>query len=136
MPRTAFFRQQRCCARLLIDGQAWFVLDDFARLIEHSQPEQMLARLDVTTRRAEIVAFRTLAKTRPQWLISESGAYAALIYQLDAAMALRIAPLARPRRGGAGMQRSADDSGMPRYIKLRWGAPRWCTCSTGRASSG
>ncbi|MBE0758248.1 phage antirepressor, partial [Escherichia coli] len=35
-----FFRQQRLLRALLIDDQAWFVLDDFARLIEHSQPEQ------------------------------------------------------------------------------------------------
>ena len=38
---------------------AWFVLDDFARLIEHSQPEQD-ARLWTTTRRAASrCAFRT-----------------------------------------------------------------------------
>lgn len=58
-----FFRQQRLLRALLIDDQAWFVLDDFARLIEHSQPEQMLARL-TTTRRAASRCVPNVAKTR------------------------------------------------------------------------
>ena len=75
-----FFRQQRLLRALLIDDQAWFVLDDFARLIEHSQPEQMLARLDDDQARRESLRSER-GEDQAQWLISESGAYAALIYQ-------------------------------------------------------
>ena len=111
-----FFRQQRLLRALLIDDQAWFVLDDFARLIEHSQPEQMLARLDDQARRESLRSER--GEDQAQWLISESGAYAALIYQ---------------QRGDGGelrrwlsgevvpeLRSATDDSGMPRYVKLRW----------------
>ena len=127
-----FFRQQRLLRALLIDDQAWFVLDDFARLIEHSQPEQMLARLDDDQARRESLRSER-GEDQAQWLISESGAYAALIYQ---------------QRGDGGESRrwlsgevvpelrsATDDSGMPRYVSCA-GSARWCTCSTGRASSG
>ncbi|KSK53692.2 hypothetical protein APA33_31245 [Pseudomonas aeruginosa] len=112
-----FFRQQRLLRALLIDDQAWFVLDDFARLIEHSQPEQMLARLDDDQARRESLRSER-GEDQAQWLISESGAYAALIYQ---------------QRGDGGelrrwlsgevvpeLRSATDDSGMPRYVKLRW----------------
>ncbi len=115
-----FFRQQRLLRALLIDDQAWFVLDDFARLIEHSQPEQMLARLDDDQARRESLRSER-GEDQAQWLISESGAYAALIYQ---------------QRGDGGESRrwlsgevvpelrsATDDSGMPRYVRVALGAP-------------
>ncbi|MDF5918794.1 BRO family protein [Pseudomonas aeruginosa] len=128
-----FFRQQRSLRALLIDDQAWFVLDDFARLIEHSQPEQMLARLDDDQARRESLRSER-GEDQAQWLISESGAYAALIYQ-QRGDGGEIAPLAQ-WRGGAGV---AQRHRRQRHAALRQscaGSARWCTCSTGRASSG
>ncbi|MBG4638085.1 Bro-N domain-containing protein [Pseudomonas aeruginosa] len=112
-----FFRQQRLLRALLIDDQAWFVLDDFARLIEHSQPEQMLARLDDDQARRESLRSER-GEDQAQWLISESGAYAALIYQ-------QRGDGGELRRGLSGevvpeWRSATDDSGMPRYVKLRW----------------
>ncbi|MGV8376365.1 BRO-N domain-containing protein, partial [Pseudomonas aeruginosa] len=112
-----FFRQQRLLRALLIDDQAWFVLDDFARLIEHSQPEQMLARLDDDQARRESLRSER-GEEQAQWLISESGAYAALIYQ-------QRGDGSELRRWLSGevvpeLRSATDDSGMPRYVKLRW----------------
>ncbi|WP_430272913.1 BRO-N domain-containing protein [Pseudomonas aeruginosa] len=112
-PRTTSSDSSDCCARLLIDDQAWFVLDDFARLIEHSQPEQMLARLDDDQARRESLRSER-GEDQAQWLISESGAYAALIYQ-QRGDGGRIAPLAQ-RRGGAGV---AQRHRRQRYAALR-----------------
>ncbi|MDF5884749.1 BRO family protein [Pseudomonas aeruginosa] len=127
-----FFRQQRLLRALLIDDQAWFVLDDFARLIEHSQPEQMLARLDDDQARRESLRSER-GEDQAQWLISESGAYAALIYQ--------------QRGDGGELRRWLSGEVVPgcaappttaacRATSSCAGSARWCTCSTGRASSG
>ena len=121
-----FFRQQRLLRALLIDDQAWFVLDDFARLIEHSQPEQMLARLDDDQARRESLRSER-GEDQAQWLISESGAYAALIYQ---------------QRGDGGecaagsVARWCRSCAAPPTTAACHASARWCTCSTGRASSG
>ena len=88
----------------------------------------MLARLDDDQARRESLRSERGEDHRAQWLISESGAYAALIYQQRG----DGGELRRWLSGEVVPLRSAtDDSGMPRYVKLRWSA-RWCTCSTGR----
>ncbi len=77
----------------------------------------MLARLDDDQARRESLRSER-GEDQAQWLISESGAYAALIYQ---------------QRGDGGelrrwlsgevvpeLRSATDDSGMPRYVRLRW----------------
>lgn len=112
-----FFRQQRLLRALLIDDQAWFVLDDFSRLLDLPCPEQLLTRLDDDQARQEALHTER-GEDEAQWLISESGAYAALIYyqqgdggDLRRWLSGEVVPELRS---------AADDSDMPRHVKLRW----------------
>ncbi|CDF83406.1 hypothetical protein PKB_2059 [Pseudomonas knackmussii B13] len=73
-----FFRHRRLLRAVLLDDQAWFVLDDLRRLMGHPCSERLASRLD-----EDQVCVRWLRREDGELiervLVSESGAYAALI---------------------------------------------------------
>ncbi|WP_204101228.1 hypothetical protein [Pseudomonas paraeruginosa] len=58
-----FFRQQRLLRALLIDDQAWFVLDDFSRLLDLPCPNSCLPAW-MTIRHARKRCIPSVARTR------------------------------------------------------------------------
>jgi prophage antirepressor-like protein len=75
---TTFFRHQRLLRALMIEGQAWFCLNDLGRLLALPYPERRVRRLDSDQRRESWI------KADGQWgkhlLVSESGAITLIVH--------------------------------------------------------
>ena len=72
---TRFVRYNRQLRALLIERQAWFVVDDLGKLVNRPIEAQRIARLDHDQSRYE----RLRGRPEPQLLVSESGLYALLL---------------------------------------------------------
>ena len=74
---TTFYRHQRPLRALMLDGHAWFCLQDLGRLMGMTYPERKVNRLDSDQRREVWVkADGTWGK---RLLVSESGAVALIV---------------------------------------------------------
>ena len=111
-----FFRHRRLLRALLLDDQVWFVLDDLRRLMGYPSAERLAHRLDddqVCTRWLRLEDGELIERL----LVSESGAYAALIL-------FNGADLCGIRRWLSGevipAVRSHACECAPRHLSIRW----------------
>ena len=74
---TTFSRHQRPLRALMLEGQAWFCLQDLGRLMGTPYPERKIHRLDSDQHRE--VCIKADGQWRKSLLVSESGAITLIV---------------------------------------------------------
>ncbi|WP_336355225.1 Bro-N domain-containing protein [Pseudomonas granadensis] len=100
---TRFTRNKTHLHALLVENQAWFCVHELGRLMGKHLDERQLRKLDADQR--QLMCVELFGEIEEQWMVSESGVYALLIYhycpeyrQLREWVTLQVVPALRDAR--------------------------------------
>lgn len=107
---TRFTRNKTHLHAILVENQAWFCVQELGRLMGKHLDERQLRKLDADQR--QLMCVELFGETEEQWMVSESGVYALLIYhycpeyrQLREWVTLQVVPALRDARPARSLER-------------------------------
>lgn len=107
---TRFTRNKTHLHAVLVENQVWFCVHDLRRLMGKHLDERQLRKLDADQR--QLMCVELFGETEEQWMVSESGVYALLIYhycpeyrKLREWVTLQVVPTLRDARPTRSVER-------------------------------